>query len=133
MSGEELGKTKRYDPKTRKAVRRRIKELVREGYKPEGVAEVLAAEGVLTPNGKTPDWQFVRNQMTKARILIRGGGKTVKRGPYKKREAPVAVTVKDPNRLPTSIELMLSDVELTAQQKINIVLAYQESLVGAKA
>ena len=128
---------KKYDEKTRKLVRRRIKQLRREGKNAEHTAEILNAEGFKTPNGKACDKLFVANQLAHINAAHNKG--RVSKPRRKVIREPRAVRVLDAatmkpvgskpaSTLPTSIELMLSDSQLTAAQKVELILAYQRSL-----
>lgn len=137
--GVGLRGAKKYDAKTRKLVRRRVKQLNREGKSNVEAAAVMNSEGFLTPNGKPCDKSFVSNQLAHARKThnqARDAKK--KRKPYGPRKPkPVVVydadtmkpqVAKPASTLPPSIELMLSDGQLTAGQKVELILAFQRSL-----
>lgn len=138
--GAGLRGAKKYDAKTRKLVRRRVKQLRREGKNAEETATVLNAEGFQTPNGKPCDALFVSNQLAHARKTHNQArdAKAKKRKPYGPRKPkPVVVydadtmkpqVAKPASTLPPSIELMLSDGQLTASQKVELILAFQKTL-----
>lgn len=136
---EHLRGTKKYDPKTKKAVMRRCKQLRREGKRAIEIAEILNSEGFKTPNGKPCDNVFVTNQLSGAMARRKVGKKAKRRVVREPRATKVyaatgangalkEVAEGDDGSLPPSIELMLSDARLTAKQKVELVLAYQRSL-----
>jgi hypothetical protein len=117
---------KKYDVKTRDKVRRRIKQMRRMGTASEVIADTLAKEGVLTPNGKTPDRSFVTNQISHI-FKTRNSGtprKYTRRVPI----APPPPTKAKGLGLPPSIELMMADDALSPAMKFRLIAAYQAGL-----
>lgn len=123
----------KYDNATRLKLRRRLRKLLREDLPREKMLGVLRLEGIARPDGSPIDLSWLQNQL---HFLAKDRAKRLAtRKPYRRRAKqadtripnvltpPVASSPQPATKalvVPTSIELMLEDTDLTDVERLEL-------------